>query len=69
MTDIFRKEYKLLTEVQKTQISLIKTNAIGLLDAINFISATEPNVDIRCMEIAKTELETSVMWAIKGITV
>lgn len=70
MTDTFRKEYKPLTEEQKTQMDLIKTKAEELLSLLDQ-NTPLPGVNGvagRCMSIAKTELETAVMWAVKGVT-
>lgn len=68
--DTFRKEYKPLTEEQKTQMELIKTKAEELMRVLD-LNTPLPGVNGvagRCMSIAKTELETAIMWAIKGVT-
>lgn len=65
MTDVFRKEYKELTILQKQRIDLIKIYAEDLLNKI------QESVDVcspREYQIAITKLEECVMWAIKAIT-
>ena len=68
MTDTFRKEYKPLSDKQKEMMELIKDKAESLLFAFNQPEEHEVNVDMRKMAIAKTNLEQSIMWAIKAIT-
>ncbi len=68
MTDTFRKEYKPLSDNQKEMIDLIKDKAESLLWALNQPVEHEVIVDMRQMAIAKTNLEQSIMWAIKSIT-
>lgn len=66
--DTFRKEYKPLTEEQKQWMDEVKAKAEDL-----FLSIDRPrNADFagnREIALAKTNLEQSVMWAVKGITV
>ena len=64
MTDVFRKEYKPLSDAQKDAIELIKTKASELLNIFNCVE----NPDGRYLSLAKTELENSIMWAVKSIT-
>lgn len=68
MTDIFRQQYKALDESTKTWMLSFKEQAQTLYD--NFESCLEalPNADKRLMEMAKSELEKSIMCAIKSIT-
>lgn len=68
MTDTFRKEYKPLSDLQKTSMLFIKEIAEGLEHQLNEISNSGLLIDKRCMELAKTNLEQTVMWAIKAIT-
>lgn len=69
MSDTFRKEYKPLTEEQKTQMAEIKAAADNLLDLMNLaVSSEERSEKSRCMAIARTNLETTIMWVIKGVT-
>lgn len=65
--DPFRMEYKTLSEEEMLAISLIKTVAQELWQ--HYESAmTKLGADPRSISTAKTHLETSVMWATKGIT-
>lgn len=69
MADTFRKEYTPLTEEQKTQMAQIKEGAEVLLKMFNDASPVEERSErSRCMNIARTNLETTIMWAIKGVT-
>ncbi len=64
MTDVFRQEYKPLSDDQKAKMNEIKENAEELWDVMNW----EHNADPRMLALAKTNLEQAVMWAIKSIT-
>jgi hypothetical protein len=66
MSDVFRKEYKPLSDLYISQISLIKDTAEELLRLIESF----PKVDgaIRYQALAKTALEESIMWAVKAHT-
>lgn len=69
MTDTFRKEYKPLTEEQKMQMAAVKDQAEALLETFNkIVPAEERSERSRCMAIARTNLEQTIMWAVKGIT-
>jgi len=63
MTDIFRKEYKPLDDSQKLRIDQIKKEAEKLHESIDWAIG-----DKRMIDLAKTNLEQAVMWAIKAIT-
>ena len=65
MKDTFRMKYKPLTDGQKHQMEVVKTLAGTLEKAIN--DNTTPD-NGREMSVAKTQLETAIMWAVKGIT-
>ncbi len=68
-TDTFRKEYKPLSDIQKSQMEVIKERAEDLLAAMNDVSQPEERSErSRCMAIARTNLETAIMWAVKGVT-
>lgn len=58
-SDIFRKEYRPLSEDEKEFILEIKTRAVALEMLFN---------NSRYGALARTNLEQSVMWAIKGVT-
>lgn len=64
MTDVFRKDYKELSEDKKNCIKLIKEDAERLYDSISLALESDP----RMISLAKTNLEQAVMWAIKAIT-
>lgn len=69
MSDTFRKEYKPLTKEQVTQMTDVKAVAEDLLDIMNQIAPSEERSErSRCMAIARTNLETAIMWAVKGVT-
>jgi hypothetical protein len=61
-TNVFRKEYRELTEEEKNLMGEVKDKAQSLYDSIQKIA------DSREKSLAKTHLEESVMWAVKKIT-
>lgn len=63
MSDVFRKEYRLLSESEKSRIAQIKNEAEKLHESIDWSIG-----DKRMIALAKTNLEQAVMWAIKAIT-
>lgn len=65
MSDTFRKEYKPLSDHQKLVLAEIKDKAEELLELFD-----QPHLEIdqRQMALAKTNLEQSIMWAVKSIT-
>jgi len=65
--DTFRKEYKPLTDEQKKWMEEVKTKADELLLAIDKPRNAE-FAGNREIALAKTNLEQSIMWAVKGIT-
>lgn len=73
MVDIFRRENRELSEGQKIAIETIKTQAIKLLEAIQYGRVLEDEVreapaGSREMSCAVTKLEEAVMWATKHWT-
>jgi hypothetical protein len=66
MSDTFRKEYKELDSFEKEQIQEIKLKAEELEKVINYQKSRNKNP--RCLALAMTKLEESVMWAVKAIT-
>lgn len=67
--DTFRKEYAELTEDQKMTVRAIKDNAQAMLDSWDAtVSREERSERSRCMAIARTNLETAVMYAVKAVT-
>ncbi len=65
MSDVFRKEYKQLSDEQKSLINNIKAQAQSLHASFEDCMFEH---DKRMMALAKTNLEQAVMWAIKAIT-
>jgi hypothetical protein len=69
MADTFRKTYTLLSDDQKQWMENIKDIAGLLESAFNeAVPSEERSERSRCMAIARTQLETAIMWAIKGVT-
>ena len=64
--EVFRQEYKPLTEQQSARVLEVKQKAQELYDVmLRFESGgTAP----REVALFKTNLEQAVMWAVKGIT-
>ena len=67
--DTFRKEYAELSDEQKDQMNAIKDTAQVLLNLMDDASPREERSErSRCMNIARTNLETAVMYAVKAVT-
>ncbi len=68
-TDTFRKVYTPLSDIQKSQMAVVKERADDLLATMNDVAPEgERSERSRCVAIARTYLETAVMWAVKGVT-
>lgn len=65
MSDTFRKFYKPMTPDVQKAIDVIKDQA-ELIEGEIIGNTTSDNG--REMSLAKTKLEESIMWAVKGIT-
>lgn len=63
MEDVFRKTYKTQTGQTLSQMEAIKDKAAELYQLIE-----ESKADPRSTSLAKTKLEESIMWVIKGMT-
>jgi len=69
MNDTFRKEYAELTDEQKEMVRSLKDNAQEYLTLLNqCVPQEERSERSRCMAIARTNLETAVMYAVKAVT-
>jgi hypothetical protein len=62
MPDIFRKQYRQLNDGEKKTLDAIKDKAQELYNVLEQL----PNG--REVSLAKTNLEQSVMWAVKAVT-
>lgn len=65
--NIFRPEYRELSEEEKKRVDDIKTKAQDLLETMDFPREQQHPAG-RHIALAKTALEEAVMWAVKGIT-
>lgn len=65
MAEVFRKEYRELSVEEKALLGSIKEKAQELYDLFPQVDGRGKNREI---SLAMTELENSVMWAVKGIT-
>jgi hypothetical protein len=63
--NVFRPVYRELSEKEQEVISEFKDDAYKLYCKIEGFS--DPN-NGRAMALAKTKLEESIMWAVKGLT-
>jgi pyruvate-formate lyase-activating enzyme len=63
--DIFKQEYKQLTPECSKFVLDLKAKAQELYDLID--EGGTPN-NMRMIALAKTKLEESIMWAVKGLT-
>lgn len=61
-TNVFRKEYRQLSDTEKAHLESLKDKAQELYDLIESVE------DSREKSLAKTHLEESIMWAVKKIT-
>jgi len=69
MTDTFRKTYTKLSDEQIEQVDVLKDKAEELENLFNLLSPIgERSEAARCMAIARTHLETSIMYAVKSAT-
>jgi L-lactate utilization protein LutC len=69
MNDPFRKAYTNLNPEQQDAMNRIKLQAQELYDLMEeIVTKTEKSERARCMNTARTNLETAIMWAVKGIT-
>lgn len=67
--DTFRKEYTPLSDVQKEQMATLKQKAEELEALFDQYSPREERSErSRCMNIARTNLETATMYAVKAVT-
>lgn len=64
--DTFRKEKAPLTDDQTARMLAIKTKAEELEKLFN--TAMWDGFDMRQLKIAHTNLEQSIMWAVKAVT-
>lgn len=69
MSDTFRKEYTPLDDEQKKNMADIKNKAEELLSLFNTAVPTDERSErSRCMAVARTNLEQTIMWAVKAVT-
>jgi hypothetical protein len=67
MSDTFRKEYKPLNNETKDTILILKSFAENLEKEFDLLAIND-STDKRALALAKTNLEQSIMWAVKAIT-
>ena len=75
MSDVFHAKYRELSDEEKSLMENIKVKAAELYDLMDSVIRSEdtdtsegPAVNGREVALAKTKLEESVMWAVKGLT-
>lgn len=67
--DIFRRQYTELNQQQRDDMNRIKEYAEKMLEIFDAaVPKEEKSERSRCMAIARTNLETTVMWAVKAVT-
>lgn len=64
-SDPFDKTYTPIDDIQRALINDIKSAAAELYE---LMLRTDREYDARCGHLARTRLEESVMWAVKGVT-
>lgn len=67
MKDTFRKSYRPLSDKRKDDLFILKELAEKIEQEFDLMETYE-DIDKRCLALARTNLEQSVMWAIKAIT-
>jgi hypothetical protein len=67
VTDVFRKQYRELSEAEKNHLSSMKLKAEELFHFLND-GQDVLGGDPRATSLAKTKLEEAVMWATKAVT-
>ena len=66
--DVFRTQYRELSESEKGAMADAKGKACGLYATFNNEAIPVENADPRCIALAKTKLEEAIMWYVKAIT-
>jgi len=67
--NVFRKAYRPLSDSEKATLDLLKDQAQALHDTISAQPVEMgPSDKARCLSLAKTKLEESVMWAVKAVS-
>jgi len=61
VNNVMRHEYRVLTDIEKNQMKMIKDQGLALIALCQSIGAS------REMSIAVTKIEEAVMWAVKHI--
>lgn len=81
MPDVFHNQYRELSEAEKELMANLKDKALELYDLYDQVGRLEVDAESdnesktgstskcgREIALAKTKLEESVMWAVKGLT-
>lgn len=68
MTDTFRMEYRELSDDDKAVIDSAKVFAEALLELYGSDQDQQDGGRRRCVALAKTRLEESIMWYTKAVT-
>jgi hypothetical protein len=63
VNNTMRHQYRVLSEVEKEQMTRLKDMGAEFLDYMDRIGRPS-----REMSLAKTKIEEGVMWAVKGLT-
>jgi len=71
VNNVMRHTYRVLSDVEKEQMRLLKDRGLELINLLHSIGETDPASDrysSRELALAATNLEQSIMWAVKHIT-
>lgn len=66
--NVFRKQYRPLSDAEKAYLEALKDKAQELYDLIETGNPTQSVPQSREKSLAKTNLEQAVMWAVKDVT-
>jgi len=67
--NVMRHEYKVLSDVEKKQMQMVKDAGLEFHNLVTGIGMTDVEAGgSRELSLAKTKIEEAVMWAVKHIT-
>lgn len=61
------KGYRVLDEIDKAYMNLLKKHEQDILEELERMRESVANLNQRSLAIAKTEIQTGFMWAIRAI--
>lgn len=71
VNNVMRHEYRVLSDVEKEQMRLLKDAGLSFINQLHAIGVTDPaqeRLGSRELALSATKIEEAVMWAVKHIT-